>query len=147
MPHVFYIRLDFSPANLFWLRGLQVVTKYYLLKVKPFPLNISRDSIHLLVTPYISFQWHPFHLPVYIHTYIHICMYIPSEVGGESQLVKKISVLSRFDFFFFFISYGVVINKNYNWERATFLYLSFKKKKKKEREKEQHCKWIRLILL
>ena len=135
MPHVLYIRLDFSPANLFWLRGLQVVTKYYLLKVKPFPLNISRDSIHLLVTPYISFQWHPFHLPVYIHTYIHICMYIPSEVWGESQLVKKISVLSRFDifFFFFFISYGVVINKNYNWERATFLYLSFKKKKKKKK--------------
>ena len=61
-------------------------------------------------------------------------MYIPSEVGGESQLVKKISVLSLFFFFFLFflmelLSIKTTIEKSY-------ISLSFVQKEEKERERK-----------
>ena len=75
-------------------------------------------------------------------------MYIPSEVWGESQLVKKISVLSLFEILFYFIFFIFIffpflmelLSIKTTIEKSN-ISLSFvqKKKKEREREKEQHC--------
>ena len=67
-------------------------------------------------------------------------MYIPSEVGGESQLVKKISVLSRFDFFFFFSFLMELSSIKTTIEKEQHFSIFRSKKKKKKKEKGQHCK-------